>query len=274
VTSSGNVQQSILGTGLPMSAKLATPKAPAPSDGMPGTKHPSGFHGHINGATLNDLVQMECLSGVKRVVRVASASHVGHFYFRDGALVHAMTRLITGEAAALEMLSWNEGTFEPVDREWPSKESISCTWQSLIIRAAQIRDERQAQRVVALREDGRGREGAAANIGEIMELHATPVEIGGHVFRTEDFELMLRLAPGGAIVLNQGGNQDFADVVAYACRLTELIGSPLGIERFVAMECVFKNGRCFVVLEPNGDVVALRPRPSADSASIRELFGI
>jgi hypothetical protein len=257
-----------------MSAISRTPNAPPARDAAPSTLRPSGFRGHINGATLNDLVQMECLSGVKRVVRVASANHVGHFYFRAGALVHAATRTITGEAAALEMLSWNEGNYEPVDREWPAKDSISCTWQSLVLRAAQIRDERQGQRVVALRDEGRQRESGSVNIGETMELHATPIEIGGHVFRSEDFEVILRLGVGGAIVLNHGSDQDFADIVAYACRLTELIGSPLGIERFVAMECVFKNGRCFIVLEPNGDVVALRPRPSADSASIRELFGI
>jgi hypothetical protein len=257
-----------------MSATSRTPKAPPSRDGMPSALRPSGFQAHINGATLNDLVQMECLAGVKRVVRVASANHLGHFFFRDGSLVHATTRSITGEAAALEMLSWNEGTFEPVDREWPAKESISSTWQSLILRAAQIRDERHAQRVVALHEDGRQGGSGAVNIGEIMELHATPIEIGGHVFRSEDFEVILRLGASGAVILNQGGSQDFSDIVAYACRLTELIGSPLGIERFVAMECVFKNGRCFIVQEPSGDVVALRPRPSADSASIRELFGI
>jgi Domain of unknown function (DUF4388) len=249
-------------------------KAPTSSEASPSTVRPSGFQGRINGASLNDLVQMECLAGSTRVMRVTSGHHIGHFYFRAGALVHAATRSMMGEAAALEMLSWNEGTFEPVDREWPAKDSISSTWQSLVLRAAQIHDERQVQRVVSLREDGRQIGSGAVNIGEIMELHATPIEIGGHVFRSEDFEVILRLGAGGAIVLNQGSSQDFADIVAYACRLTELIGSPLGIERFVAMECVFKNGRCFIVQEPNGDVVALRPRPSADSASIRELFGI
>src|SRR5579862_3875349 len=122
-----------------MSAISRTPKAPPSHDGVPSTLRPSGFQGHINGATLNDLVQMECLAGVKRVVRVASATHLGHFFFRDGSLVHAATRSITGEAAALEMLSWNEGSFEPVEREWPLKESITCTWQNLVLRAAQLR---------------------------------------------------------------------------------------------------------------------------------------
>jgi hypothetical protein len=257
-----------------MVAPSRTPKPPSAHDVAPSTLRPSGFQAHINGASLNDLVQMECMSGVKRVVRVVSGHHIGHFYFREGQLVHAANRSVVGEAAALEMLAWNEGSFEPVEREWPLKESITCTWQSLVLRAAQLRDERQAQRVVTLRDEGRPRDSGTSNIGEIMELHATPLEIGGHVFRSEDFEVILRLASSGAILQNQGSTQDFADIVAYACRLTELIGGPLGIERFVAMECVFKNGRCFIVKEPGGDVVALRPRPSADSSSIRELFGI
>jgi hypothetical protein len=269
-----------------MTVPSLTPKAPPPretarvgtlpsaSAGNASSGPSSGFVAHINGATLCDLVQMECLSGVKRVVRVVSGNHLGHMYFRNGQVVHAMTRSMTGEAAAMEMLSWNEGTFEPVEREWPPKESITCTWQNLVLRAAQARDERHAQRVVSLRDDGRPRDSGPVDIGEIMELHATPLEIGGHVFRSEDFEVIVRLSASGALAINQGGSQDFADVVAYACRLTELIGSPLGIERFVAMECVFKQGRCFVIAEADGSIVALRPRPAADSASIRELFGI
>ncbi|HLK36848.1 MAG TPA: DUF4388 domain-containing protein [Polyangiaceae bacterium] len=239
-----------------------------------GPRSSSGFEARIHGVTLSDLVQMECLSGVKRAVRVVSGGNLGHLYIRSGAIVHARTRTLVGEAAALEILSWNDGTVEPVDREWPPKESIQCTWQSLLLRAAQARDERQGQQVVPLRDEGRPRDAGRIDIGETMELQATPLEIGGHVFRAEDFEVVVRIGPSGAVVQNKGASEDFADAVAYACRLTELIGGPLGIERFVAMECVFKQGRCFVVVDGCGEVFALRPGPTADSASIRELFGI
>jgi hypothetical protein len=117
-------------------------------------------------------------------------------------------------------------------------------------------------------------EGERKEIGDSIALEATPIEVGDHVFRSEDFEVVVRLRPGGAIVHNLGATQDFADVVAYACRLAELIGSQLGIERFVAMECAFKGSQLFVVHERTGDVVALKPRRSADLGSIREVFGI
>ncbi len=118
------------------------------------------------------------------------------------------------------------------------------------------------------------KEGERKEIGDSIELEATPIEVADHVFRSEDFEVVVRLRPGGAIVHNLGASQDFADVVAYACRLAELIGGQLGIERFVAMECAFKGSQLFVVHERTGDVVALKPRRSADLGSIREVLGI
>jgi hypothetical protein len=252
-----------------------TMKAPNNREGPPSSPRSSGFQAQIKGASLSDLVQMECLAGSRRVVRVTSGANIGFLYFRGGGLVHAVARTLTGEAAALDMLSWNEGSFEPVERDWPSKDTITSGWQSLIIRAAQIRDERQAPSVVALRTDARTPKTPAAQPAvETIEFDATPFEVAGHVLRSEDFELVLRLNAGGDITVNHGASQDFADTVAYACRLTELIGAQLGVERFRAMECVFKSGRCFIVLERDGDVIALRPRSTTDCAELRELLGV
>ena len=186
---------------------------------------------------------------------------------------HAIARSAVGEAAAFDVLLWNDGSFEAVEREWPIKESISCTWQSLLLRAAQMRDERHAQTVVSLHGDGRNRP-TRPPLGESMEFEATPIEVAGHVLRSEDFQVILRLNAEGTIALSEGASQDFADVVAYACRLSELIGGFLGLENFVAMECTFKSGRCFIVRESGGDVVALRPRPAADSNSVGSVLGL
>jgi hypothetical protein len=248
-------------------SKTPSGRSDPPSEATP------GFQARLDGASLADLVQMECLAGSRRIVRIASGNNVGYLFFRGGAVVHAISRSSVGEAAAFEVLLWNDGSFEPVDREWPIKESISCTWQSLLLRAAQIRDERHAPTVVSLRGDLRNKS-TRPPLGESMELAATPVEVAGHILRREDFEVILRLTSDGAVALNQGTSQDFADVVAYACRLSELIGGCLGAERFVSMECTFKSGRCFIVREEGGEVVALRPRPAADANSIASLLGL
>jgi len=245
-----------------------------PSDRVPVTDARAGFQAQIKGATLSDLVQMECLSGTQRVVRVTSGNHVGYLYFRGGAVVHAAARTLVGDAAALEVLSWNDGSFEAIEREWPIKDTITSGWQSLLLRAAQARDERAAvPAIVTLRGDSRPPR-PKTPAAETMEFQATPLEVAGRVLRGEDFEAVVRLDSDGSLTLCAGASQDFADVVAYACRLTELIGTQLGAERFMAMECVFKLGRCFVVLEGNGDVVALRPHPSTDCGPIRLLLGL
>jgi hypothetical protein len=249
---------------------------------LSGKSGTSGFQGRIQGASLSDLVQMECLANSRGAVRVTSGSNVGYLFFRGGAVVHALAGSLLGEAAALQMLGWNEGTFQTVEREWPAKESISCTWQSLLLRAAQLHDEREAgvndgkpvQSVVALRRDARPSSKAGQEVMDSVEFDVTPIEVAGHTLRSEDFDLILRLTPTGAVTVNQGATQDFADIVAYACRLSELIGMLLGVERFVAMECTFKSGRCFILLEEDGRVVALGPRPSADLTTIRELLGV
>jgi hypothetical protein len=251
---------------------VVTSKTPSERDDPPSDES-AGFQAHINGASLADLVQMECLAGSRRVVRVASGNNVGYLFFRGGAVVHAIARSTVGEAAAFEVLLWNDGSFEAVEREWPIKESISCTWQSLLLRAAQMRDERHAQTVVSLHGDGRNRP-TRPPLGESIEFDATPFEVGGHVLRSEDFQLILRLNADGSIAVNHGSSQDFADVVAYACRLSELIGSFLGAEHLIAMECTFKSGRCFIVRENTGDVVALRPTATADANGIASLFGL
>jgi hypothetical protein len=244
----------------------------SPSERGPQGDGQAGFQAQIKGASLADLVQMECLAGSHRAVRVTSAGNLGFLYFRGGGLVHASTKNLSGEAAALDILSWSEGSFEPVDREWPVKESISSGWQSLLLRAAHARDERSAPSVVALRSSGTPRPPVTAV--ENLELHSTPVEVLGHVLRAEDFALVLRLDAGGSLEVNRGGSQEFADVAAYACRLAEIIGGHLGAERFVAMECNFKSGRCFVAVEPGGAVVALRPHASADGGTLRGLLGL
>lgn len=252
---------------IPMTTKGPSDRTGPPRHGR------AGFQAQIKGASLADLVQMECLAGSHRVVRVTSGLNTGYLYFRGGAVVHAATRTGAGEAAALDILSWNEGTFEAVDREWPAKDTIASGWQSLLLLAAQRRDERHVPSVVAIRADAPNARSAPPP-PEVAEFQAMPIEVAGRLLRGEDFDVVIRLDAEGAVSCNQGGSQDFADIVAYACRLTELIGAQLGAERFVAMECAFKSGRCFIALEPDGNVVALRPRANADCSAVRNALGL
>jgi hypothetical protein len=256
-----------------------TSKAPDQQEGPASSAHVLGFQARIKNVSLSDLVQMECLAGSKLVVRVASGDKVGYLYFRSGSVVHAGTLTSSGEAAAMEILGWNGGTFEPTDREWPVKETISCSGQSLLLRAAQLRDEKESKSVVALRAHGseRRRTGKmdSTPVVESIELAVTPMHVAGHTLRSEDFQLFVRMNRDGTVVESRGSTPEFADIAAYALQLSQLVGDQLGLERFAGMECSFKQGgRCFIVLQDDGDVVALEPRPTVESSSLRELFGL
>lgn len=100
------------------------------------------------------------------------------------------------------------------------------------------------------------------------------------------FELaaMIRVAKSGVVVTNKGGSEDLAGVVAYAHRLVDLVGDLLGLERFRALECVFKtpeggsgggaSSRCLLFAEENGDTVLVRPRAEGELQALRERLGV
>lgn len=89
-----------------------------------------------------------------------------------------------------------------------------------------------------------------------------------------EFSVVMRMGPSGNIVKNKGGSEEIAGAMAYALRLAELAGDLLGLEGFGAMECVFREGRCLVFVEPNGDTVALRPYADANIQALRDSLGL
>lgn len=285
-------------------ASPVTPAVPEPAAGV------RGFSAQLRGVGLWDLVQMECLARSHLVVRVVGEGGVGYVYFDRGHIVHAITAHRVGEPAALEILSWTNGSFQPCDRAWPEQATIATSHEGLILQAAQLRDESGASNLVAFP----GRSGPAAaqpaaaaarpfegafediELTEIEEegepdmrsstsdeIIATPkpsrgeARADGREGRAEnasDFSVVLRLGANGAIVSNRGGNEELAETIAYVHRLLELAGELLGLEPFTALECTFTEGRCLLFSEGEGQIVALRPRAEANLAALRERLGL
>jgi hypothetical protein len=254
-----------------------------------------GFRAQLNGASLWDLVQMECLTRSRQVFRLNGEGGVGYLYFAEGRVVHAVTSRLIGEAAALEILSWTNGVFQPCDRAWPATMTIETSCEGLILRLAKRRDEAATNlvafpaRAVAASGSGNGNGGDETQYEEIeieelneegvmraptnVDQPPTTTEIG-RADLTADFPVVLRLGAGGAIVRNKGGTEDLAGVIAYAHRLGQLTGELLGIDPFVAMECTFSDGRYLIFDEANGDTVALRPRHETNLQPLRDRLGL
>jgi hypothetical protein len=242
-----------------------------------------GFAARIQGVSLWDLVQMECQARSRRVVRVACQDATGYLYFADGQIVHAQTRHAFGERAALEILQWNDGSFEACERAWPAAPTIRASHEALLLQAAKLRDE-QARRAAAsnlVTFPGRPETPARDDDEEVVEIETLEADDEGVPDMSmpmtdiaSEFPVAIRLAPNGAVLKSKGASEDQAGAVAYAARLVELAGELLGAGRFVAMECAFKQGRCLLYTEANGDTVALRPRADANLGPLREKLGL
>jgi hypothetical protein len=257
----------------------------------PNTMRESGFRANLNGASLADLVQMECLSGRERVIRVSSGNDVGYLFFRGGQIVHAVSRRGIGETAALEILRWNDGTFEPCSAGWPDRDSIGSNWQNLLILSAQHRDE------LKHREEVSGHNlvafpGARANVPRPLSSSPPPPVSVAPVSTSTSSRLeasvsgeasapmlaqvraAVRIDQSGNVVSSKGDATELSQVAAYAARLAELVGDGLGMQGLVSVEVTQQRSRTLIYKEKSGNTFALSAAPDADLTQVRERLGL
>ena len=98
---------------------------------------PSGFRAHLQGIGLHDLVMLQNLVRASGVFVVLSGDRTGTLHFSRGQLLHAETADLSGEAAALEILSWHDGEFINSERSTPiEKATVTSSLDSLLLRLA------------------------------------------------------------------------------------------------------------------------------------------
>jgi predicted regulator of Ras-like GTPase activity (Roadblock/LC7/MglB family) len=256
----------------------------------PNTMRESGFRANIHGASLADLVQMECLSGHERVIRISSGTDVGYLFFRGGQIVHAVSRRGIGETAALEILRWNDGTFEPCSAGWPDRDSIGSNWQNLLLLSAQHRDESKH------REEASGHNlvafpGARSGIPRPVSPPPPPVSVApistSPSSRLEasvsaeatapmlaQVRAAVRIDQSGNVVSSKGDARELSQIASYAARLAELVGDGLGMQGLVSVEVTQQRSRTLIYKEKSGNTFALSAAPDADLTQVRERLGL
>lgn len=221
-----------------------------------------GFSARVNGATVADLVQMYCQTRARAAIEVRSGLQIGYLFFDQGRLIHAELGTLTGEPAVARILSFAAGAFQPSLRAWPAHETITCSIESLLLRAAQAMDENRRRnpatandvtpsnpsvKVSVTRSVGPPGAGAEPLVdaperpGPSRSMPATGV----------------RLDPTGAIVSQRGDQAEhLADLVAFAAPLLNVIGNALGLDQSRGVD-VFCAGEREVLLryEPDGSWV-------------------
>lgn len=182
-----------------------------------------GFSVRLEGASLFDLVQFECMDRERKLLRVSASGKTGHLYFREGNLVHATTADLVGEAAVRAMLSWEQGQVSHAEGVWPANESITASWQSVLLRIAHAEDEDdRSDNVFSFPAREAGVVGSEAGMredlrGEGAGVHRIHISARGDV----------RAA---------AADRELADTMAYAVELADLVGDALAIERLESLE--------------------------------------
>jgi hypothetical protein len=250
----------------------------------PNTMRESGFRASLHGASLADLVQMECLSGRERVIRVSSGADVGYLFFRGGQIVHAVSRRGIGETAALEILRWNDGTFEPCSAGWPDRDSIGSNWQNLLLLSAQHRDEAKQ------REEASGHNLVAfPGARSVVPRPSSPPPVAapsvssrsegsvsgqGSAPMLAQVRAAVRIDQSGNVVSSKGDASELSQIAAYAARLAELVGDGLGMQGLVSIEVTQQRSRTLIYKEKSGNTFALSAAPDADLSQVRERLGL
>jgi hypothetical protein len=252
----------------------------------------------IKDAGLWELVQMRCEARARCVVRVTSQGQVGYLYFADGQIVHASVGDAQGEAAALTILSWREGSFDPCDRTWPVRATINIVWQGLLLRAAQLRDETTRDSTPAMDDSAvvsvvsAGSRAStrpvppppalpplpaavmhsAVEVDDLVEPE--PAEHESHPqnvsYRADDFEHAVRIDAQGDVLTGHGNTEELAGLAAYAFRVGDLIGEIMGMDKLHAIDGVLRDGkRCLIFRDERNDIVALRPHANVDLTPLK-----
>lgn len=246
----------------------------------------NGFRASLTGACLPDLVQMACLSRTEGAFRVISQGRIGYLFFRNGQVVHAMLDDLAGLPAALELLSWDAGTFEPSNMSWPDLATIDVGWQNLILLSARQRDESGRHRVPPPKPSVAPRpvRPAPTVIAAIKSVPpAVPEKLDDQELISAPqspsipvamIEASVRLDARGSMISGRGAAEELAEVAGYAARLSQLIGEAFGMDGFSALESAHERHRRLVYVDASGGLIALTAAPQADLQALRVKFGL
>ncbi len=240
-----------------------------------------GFRVSLEGAALPDFVQMECLAQSNRVFRITSGHRIGYLFFNKGQMIHALSGDHVGEAAALEILKWRDGSVEPCSVGWPDARRSTRPGRVY----CSFRPRRATNRGVT--SSCRFRAIAARLPASSGTLRSDMTKLakreGPSMSAPPEFTTTLARAISGLRSARPGGQhrqrkrglgRARSPVAAYTARLAELIGNMLGMEGFSSLECSFPKDRVFLHRERSGNLVALKVPADAEVGALRERFGV
>lgn len=106
-----------------------------------------GFQGTVGGVDLIDIVQFNGLSRATAALKVTTKDQEGMIFFKDGAVVHAMSNGQSGEEAFFTILGFHGGSLENIQGVKPQIVTIDKSIEALLFETALKTDENSSDGV-------------------------------------------------------------------------------------------------------------------------------
>ncbi len=104
-----------------------------------------GFRG-VQSKSLVDIIQLECLSQSSSVLRITNGPLIGKIWINHGELFDAEAGNLTAEEAFQHILSWKTGNFEVLPSEPGHPQTITTSYNAMLLQSAQAIDEARGER--------------------------------------------------------------------------------------------------------------------------------
>jgi len=129
-----------------------------------GREDEGGFRG-VQSKSLVDIIQLECISQSSSVLRITNGQLSGKIWIQNGQVIDAAAGELGGEEAFHKILAWRSGVFETLPPEPARAQTITKSYNALLLESAQAFDE--SRHSVA---DGSGVQQPSSPLVQSMQL--------------------------------------------------------------------------------------------------------
>ncbi len=101
----------------------------------------TAFRANLNDLSPIDVLQLKCLSKATTILEFRSQGASGRVHIERGAVIHAEMGELVGVEALTKIIGWKGGQIAEKLQGPPVTRTIDCSWEALLMEAAQAMDE-------------------------------------------------------------------------------------------------------------------------------------
>lgn len=210
-----------------------------------------------NQESVASLARAACSSGRAAVLCAEVPGDVGYLFFLKGELVHASSLDLEGEAAAVEILTWQDASLGWCERRWPRERSISKDLSELLELAA--RPPEYPARMLEREEQPPPESQARVVSPSTSPPPAARFPTAAGVSRAlsnDGFKNVLSVDGSGTVAETRGSHRHLKAVVHATTVLGDLFGEALGLGPLIAAEASSRAFHRIVARSNDGITVA------------------